>query len=216
MKQEDTKNVILQKSLDLFSERGYDAVSVGEIAKAVGIKAPSLYNHYPSKQAIFDAIVEKTAAHYADDTDKNDIHVENAQKDVPSMSGVSIEDLQKKVRFIFEYSLHDETVAKFRKMMKIEQFRTSEFAKLYSQRYVDRLVEYHARIFENLIARGEILPVDPTVLATMYATPIITLIDVCDRQPDREEECLKRVEDHVKLFFDTFNVARGNKNGEND
>ena len=59
---EDTKQRILKKSLELFSTKGYDAVSVGEIAKAVGIKAPSLYNHFPSKQAIFDAIVESTAA----------------------------------------------------------------------------------------------------------------------------------------------------------
>ena len=56
---EDTKQRILEKSLELFSTKGYDAVSVGEIAKAVGIKAPSLYNHFPSKQAIFDAILEK-------------------------------------------------------------------------------------------------------------------------------------------------------------
>lgn len=55
---EDTKQRILEKSLELFSAKGYDAVSVGEIAKAVGIKAPSLYNHFPSKQAIFDAILE--------------------------------------------------------------------------------------------------------------------------------------------------------------
>ena len=59
---EDTKQRILEKSLELFSTKGYDAVSVGEIAKAVGIKAPSLYNHFPSKQAIFDAILETTAA----------------------------------------------------------------------------------------------------------------------------------------------------------
>ena len=65
---EDTKQRILEKSLELFSTKGYDAVSVGEIAKAVGIKAPSLYNHFPSKQAIFDAIVESTAAHYEKDT----------------------------------------------------------------------------------------------------------------------------------------------------
>ena len=64
---EDTKQRILEKSLELFSTKGYDAVSVGEIAKAVGIKAPSLYNHFPSKQAIFDAIVESTAAHYEKD-----------------------------------------------------------------------------------------------------------------------------------------------------
>lgn len=64
MKQDDTKREIIEKALELFSERGYDAVSVGEIAAAVGIKAPSLYNHYKSKQAIFDAIVEDTAARY--------------------------------------------------------------------------------------------------------------------------------------------------------
>lgn len=46
MKQEDTKKIILKKALELFSERGYDSVSVGEIAQKVGIKAPSLYNHY--------------------------------------------------------------------------------------------------------------------------------------------------------------------------
>ena len=65
---EDTKQRILEKSLELFSTKGYDAVSVGEIAKAVGIKAPSLYNHFPSKQAIFDAILETTSAHYQKDT----------------------------------------------------------------------------------------------------------------------------------------------------
>ena len=58
MKQEDTKQRILDKALELFSTQGYDSVSVGEIAQAVGIKAPSLYNHFPGKQAIFDAIVE--------------------------------------------------------------------------------------------------------------------------------------------------------------
>ena len=48
MKQEDTRQKILAKALELFSVHGYDAVSVGQIAAAVGIKAPSLYNHFPS------------------------------------------------------------------------------------------------------------------------------------------------------------------------
>ena len=64
MKQETTKDKILDKALELFSENGYDAVSVGDIARAVGIKAPSLYSHYPSKQAIFDAVFEDTALQY--------------------------------------------------------------------------------------------------------------------------------------------------------
>ncbi|MFR7744824.1 MAG: TetR/AcrR family transcriptional regulator [Acutalibacteraceae bacterium] len=71
MKQEDTRERILEQALELFSEKGYDSVSVGEIARAVGIKAPSLYNHFPSKRAIFDAIVESTAAQYGGGHRKN-------------------------------------------------------------------------------------------------------------------------------------------------
>ena len=56
-KKEDTKQRILDEALRLFSQSGYDAVSVERIASAVGIKAPSLYKHFKSKQEIFDAIV---------------------------------------------------------------------------------------------------------------------------------------------------------------
>ena len=60
----DTKQRILLEALRLFSKRGYDAVSVEQIASAVGIKAPSLYKHYKSKKDVFDAIFEDTAKRY--------------------------------------------------------------------------------------------------------------------------------------------------------
>ena len=212
MKQEATKELILKKALELFSERGYDSVSVGEIASAVGIKAPSLYNHYKSKEEIFQAIVSDTAERYAKGTDKIDIHVENVSKDIPSFKKIASESLTEKVRQIFLYSLHDETVSRFRKMMTIEQFRSEKLAKLYSERYVDRMIAYHADIFRSLIAAGEIVNEDPITLATSYVSPIIMLLGVCDRQPEREAECLDKLEKHVKLFFDTYNVtAKGNK-----
>ena len=74
MKQEDTKRRILDQALELFAARGYDAVSMGDIGRAVGIKAPSLYNHFPGKQAIFEAIVEVTAAQYEADTGHPCVH----------------------------------------------------------------------------------------------------------------------------------------------
>ena len=201
MKQEDTKQKILDKALELFSEQGYDAVSVGQIAKAVGIKAPSLYNHFPSKQAIFDALVASTAARYEADTDRIDIHVQNAQQDIPVFTEISAEGLFEKVRQIFEYSLHDPVISRFRRMMTIEQFRSPELAALYSKRYVERLVAYHAGIFRALIAAGEIKGEDPDALALMYVAPVLTLIEVCDRQPEKEEECLEQLSRHVRLFF---------------
>ena len=201
MKQEDTRQRILDEALELFSAKGYDSVSVGEIAKAVGIKAPSLYNHFPSKQAIFDAIVESTAAQYAADTDKIDIHVQDVQKDVPIFAEITADALFEKVRQIFEYSLHDEKISRFRRMMTIEQFRSPELAALYSDRYVERILRYHAGIFRALIASGEICAEDPDTLAMLYVAPVVTLIGVCDRQPEREQACLNQLQSHVRLFF---------------
>ena len=209
MKQEDTKQKILEKALELFSAYGYDSVSVGMIAQAVGIKAPSLYNHFPSKQAIFDAIVEATAAQYEHDTDKIDIHVQNAPQDVPVFTEISEDALVAKVYQIFDYSLHNEAISRFRRMMTIEQFRSPELAALYSRRYVERVIAYHAGIFRSLIAGGELLPENPDTMALMYVAPVITLIGICDRQPEREAECRKMLDAHVRLFFRTFHTKRG-------
>ena len=206
---------ILDEALELFSAKGYDSVSVGEIAKAVGIKAPSLYNHFPSKQAIFDAIVESTAAQYAADTDKIDIHVQDVQKDVPDFAEITEDALFEKVRQIFEYSLHDETISRFRRMITIEQFRSPVLAALYSNRYVERILRYHAGIFRALIASGEICAENPDTLAMLYVAPVVTLIGICDRQPEREQACLDQLQSHVRLFFRMVHESSSRK-GENE
>lgn len=205
MKQEDTKKRILEKALELFAENGYDSVSVSEIAKAVGIKAPSLYSHYPSKQAIFDAIVEDTALQYEKYTDEIDIHVQDAQKDTMIFSEITEEFLTQKVCQIFSYSLHSKAISRFRRMMTIEQFRSERLSAFYNERYVERMIRYHAAIFKNLIAAGEIKGENPETLAMIYVAPVVTLLGVCDRQPEREEECVKKLKEHVSLFYRTFN-----------
>lgn len=207
MQQTDTRQRILDKALELFSAKGYDAVGVAEIAKAVGVKAPSLYNHFPSKQAIFDALVENTAAQYEKDTDAINIHVQDVRQDVSTFSQITEDALAEKVRQLFVYSLHDDTIRQFRKMMTLEQFRAPELAAYYSQRYVDRVVAYHAALFRTLIARGEMQNQDPDTLAVMYVSPVITLLGVCDREPHREAECLTKLDAHVRLFFRTFSIS---------
>ena len=59
MRAETTKQKILTEALKLFSLNGYEAVSVEQIANAVGIKAPSLYKHYKGKRDIFNHILER-------------------------------------------------------------------------------------------------------------------------------------------------------------
>ena len=61
---ENTKDIILNEALNLFSEQGYEGVSMRDIAKAVGIQAPSLYNHFASKEDIFNSLMDAMTERY--------------------------------------------------------------------------------------------------------------------------------------------------------
>lgn len=45
-------------ALALFARQGFEATTLAQIADAVGIRKPSLYNHIDSKQALFLGLVE--------------------------------------------------------------------------------------------------------------------------------------------------------------
>lgn len=135
-------------------------------------------------------------------------------QDIPVFTEITAEALFEKVRQIFEYSLHNAPISRFRRMMTIEQFRSPELAALYSRRYVDRLLAYHAGIFRALIAAGELQAEDPDTLAMQYVAPVLTLIGICDRQPEREAECLDMLRRHVALFSVWFTKgSRCNERG---
>lgn len=208
MKQNDTKQKILDKALELFSEKGYEAVSMDEIAGAVGVKAPSLYNHFSSKKAIFDAIVQSIISQYNEDTNKIDIHVENVKKDIPTFLRIDGAFLFEKLRQVFEYSIENERIRGFRRMMSIEQFQSKEMSALFTKYYVDRLINYHAKIFQALIDSHEISDDDPNALAMMYVAPVLTLIGICDREMDKKEECLEKLKKHVELFYRLIHQKR--------
>lgn len=54
----DTRARILQVAQVLFAERGYRGTSLRDIAKRIGIKAPSLLHHFPSKQQLYLAVLD--------------------------------------------------------------------------------------------------------------------------------------------------------------
>ena len=58
MSRRNTKEKIIQATLELASENGLKSVSMQQIADRVGIKKASLYNHYASKEEIISAMYE--------------------------------------------------------------------------------------------------------------------------------------------------------------
>ncbi|HLK11325.1 MAG TPA: TetR/AcrR family transcriptional regulator [Candidatus Binatia bacterium] len=54
-----TRELILDAAERLFAARGVDGIAVRDLARELGITPSSLYNHFPSKQALYDAVIER-------------------------------------------------------------------------------------------------------------------------------------------------------------
>ena len=201
---DNTRDQFLVEALRLFAEKGYDAVSVEQIADAVGVKAPSLYKHYKSKRDIFDAIFEETAKRYGAFTDSISVHLGDSAQDLQVFRAITADGLVEKVKSLISYSLHDEFVSQFRRMMTIEQFRSPELSSLYSQRYVAQIQQYHEGLFRRIIAAGVMRSENPELLALMYDAPILLLLGECDRHPEKEQDIMDTLEKHVRLFYRLF------------
>ena len=200
MQKLDTKHKILDEALTLFSEKGYANVYVNDIAEKVGIKAPSLYKHYKNKQAIFDAIIEEMNNRFLEQAKSLNITGNDAQADAAIYKEIKEDSLVELGKNLFAYFLHDDYVRRFRKMLTIEQFRDAELGKIYAKQYVDEPLAYQGMMFGMMVAQGVLVTDNIPVMTIHFYAPIYMLLTICDREPDREEEAMKTLEEHIKKF----------------
>ena len=196
----NTKEKILDEALTLFSEKGYANVFVGDIADRVGIKAPSLYKHFKNKQAIFDAIIDEMNRRFEEQAKAMQINGNDAAKDAGIYETLSEDQLLKLGREFFLYYLHDDYNRKFRKMLTIEQFHEKDLAKVYSKLYVDDPLSYQGMLFGFMVTAGVLKTENVQVMTLHFYAPIYFMLTVCDREPEREPEMLKLLDEHIKQF----------------
>src|SRR4051812_17884800 len=55
-----TRDAVLDTALTLFAQRGYHGTPLSDVADALGIRTPSLYNHMGSKQDLLATILLRT------------------------------------------------------------------------------------------------------------------------------------------------------------
>ena len=196
----NTKQKILDVALDLFSKKGYANVFVGEIAKGVGIKAPSLYKHYKSKQDIFEAILDEMRERYNKEVSFLSFNGSDFQADSDFFASISEDNLVKLGIGLFHFFLHDEYECKFRRMLTIEQFSNEELAELFSNQYFNEPLKYQAGLMRMMIMQGLMKAEDEQIMALHFYAPMYLLLTVCDREPEREAEALQLLEKHIKQF----------------
>ena len=193
----NTKQEILKASLELFSVQGFEATSISQIADAVSIRKASLYSHFDSKQAILDAIVKEVLEQYG----KHSIFARaNWEKDagnLPLTADEAVGMIQGQIRYI----LHDPAISRSRKMLVIEQFQNPSLAKLQTKQNYEDIMHYFTGLVGFLIRQGALAEDDPEIMAAQLCLPISVWINLCDREPEREQEVMELVERHIRQFF---------------
>ena len=198
-----TKELILEEALRQFSEKGFAGTSMSEIAKPLGITKAALYKHFESKQQIFDEIIAESEKRYAEIFEKLSIHFDGGQpykQDVAVYSSISIEGLCESVLTFVRFSMNDEYSRQVRHMLTISQFQSNELSGMYTKRYVDAMLRYDERLFEQLIRSGTIRQGDPKALAAMFYAPVLMYMGIWDRQPEKAQECEAAIKDHIEQF----------------
>ena len=195
-----TKQRILSEALALFSVKGFEPVTVAEIADAVGIKAPSLYKHYKSKQDIFEAILVEMEARYKKQMASMQMDGTDAGKDQALFWHISEEQLLEAGEKLFLYFLHDDYVCKFRKMLMIEQYSNKDLAALYAKCYVDDPLSYQGMLLGMLADAGIFIAENPQIMALHFYAPLFLLLALCDCHPEREKEAIQMMKQHIKQF----------------
>lgn len=204
-----TKEKILNEALTLFSEKGYSDVFVGDIAAAVGIKAPSLYKHFKGKQEIFDSCVEKFFERMTQI--RNELFLPDTLQSDVSYKTADTEKITEFAIGLFMFYWKDDIASKFRKMLMIERYRNPELNRIYEELFVNGAVEYEEKIFAELIGAGIIKKEEPHIIALRFYTPIFYLLQKYDMYPDKEEEAKQELISMIREFCETYK-GKVNKN----
>lgn len=200
MERGNTKKEILEAALELFSVQGFEATSISQIAGAVGIRKASLYSHFESKQAILDELVKEVLKQYAAHSIFAKTDWGKDSDNLPMTPDDSVQMIKGQIRYI----LHDPHISKARKMLVIEQFQNPELAKLQTKQNYSDVLEYFTGLIGQLIRQGVLAEDDPEIMAAQFCLPISVWINLCDREPEREQEVMELVEKHIRQFFKRY------------
>ncbi len=190
-----TKSRILDEALVMFAENGYKGTNLRDLAAGLGLSKSALYKHYESKEAIWNALLDRMEAYYGERFGS----MEN-MPEVPK-SGEELFALSMK-RIAF--TVQDERVILTRKLLLTEQFHHERVCKLATKHFLVGTQTMFTALFRVMMAEGIMKKDDPEMLAFLYTSPVTSLIQLCTREPERQEEVMERCEAFIRYFIDTY------------
>ena len=189
------KDRILDSALTLFAERGYDGVGVDLIAEKAGLKGPSIYKHFKGKEEILDTLIGNVENYYEINFG-SEMHPGRIPASVDELIDISLKRIQ--------FTLHDEAIRKTRRILTMEQFRSEHIARLATRYNLENIQGMYQKILQGMMEAGIIRSGDSALLALSFVAPITLLIQMCDREPEREQEIMESIKMYLNHFAEEY------------
>ena len=195
-----TREKIIYEALSLFSIKGYDAVTIREIASEVGIKESSIYNHFKNKQDILNKIIEETLKRYYST-------LENVQ--VPESEDDNVSELYDNITDdtfldictkIFLFYLKDDYISKLRRLLTIEQYGNKEIGEIFRHVFIDRILETQSQVLQKFIDSGRFIQGDAYTMALHFYSPVFLLLYKYDNCPESEAQAIMELKMHASQY----------------
>ena len=190
-----TKERILEAALQMFSQNGYAGTNIRELSASLGLVKSGVYKHYESKEAIWNALLDRMIAYYGERF--------GSPEHLPPVPETAEELVALTMRMV-NITVHDEKIIMTRKVLTLEQYRDKRACELATKHFLTGLTEMFTRIFAGMMEKGVLCKDDPEMLAFAYTAPISALIHLCDREPEKTEEAIARVEAFSRHFVRTY------------
>lgn len=198
----DTRERILEAALAFFAKDGYDGTNLRDIAESVGIVKSALYRHFDSKEALWNALLDRAEQYYTG-------HISSPGR-ISEIPG-NAEELYEMTLRMVGFTIHDPRIRQVRRILQKEQFRDERIGALASSHFLYDTEAVFTGIFEDMMANGSLRKGDPKMLAFAYTAPVTVLIHLCDREPDRELEAMEKIRGHIRQFAEAYGVRDAEK-----
>lgn len=194
----DTRERILLEALRLFAKDGYEAVSVSEIAAALGMTKGALYKHYQSKRDIFEQILRRMEQLDAQRAGEYDMPQEAITQGAEAYRQATADRIKSYSEAQFRYWTEEEFPSCFRRMLTLEQYRSPEMSALYQQYLAGGPAGYMEDLFRELLKQP--CDLSPRQLALQFYAPLYLLISLYDGSAEKDT-LFPLAQEHIRQFF---------------
>jgi AcrR family transcriptional regulator len=193
---EARRQAIIAAAAELFQQAGYEGASMNELAKRLGGSKATLYGYFPSKEALFGAVVRAVATNHLFDATRE------LASDIVGRTALQMALMHFGERML--YVLTNEKRATDVYRMVVAEAGRSDVGRLFYEAGPSESITILASVLEGAMARGEVRRADARVAAMQYTALVTAEVTARIFQQNPPPLELKEIQQMVTRAADLF------------